>query len=336
MNNVFFDSPDNQGGQGSDQHSDMNRRTFMKKAGIGAVAATAGAGVALEPLRHLEEGPDLKNFFQDHYRRLTPEALAETLTRIEDTIAADYGAKVHVADYKPIDGVEFGYALNLSRCNGSRRCVDACVKENNHSRNPEMAYIKVLEMPAVTFEEEGDTFAIKTGSFNVEDGNQHYDHDEVPAEGKFYLPVQCHQCSDPPCTKVCPVEATWQEADGITVIDYDWCIGCRYCMAACPYEARRFNFSKPVISKEEINPDMSYLSNRVRPQGVVEKCHFCLHRTRQGKNPACMEACPTGARVFGNLRDPESELRKILATKRVYILKEEAGTIPRFFYYFDV
>jgi len=176
---------------------------------------------------------------------------------------------------------------------------------------------------------------IPNGSFDLEQGNLYYDHDEVPAKESYYLPVQCHQCQEPPCTKVCPVEATWQEPDGVTVVDYDWCIGCRYCMAACPYEARRFTFEKPTIPKEEINPNMGYLSNRIRPAGVVEKCHFCIHRTREGKNPACMEACPTGARIFGNLLDPNSEIRKILADKRVYILKEEAGTRPRFFYYFD-
>jgi molybdopterin-containing oxidoreductase family iron-sulfur binding subunit len=80
---------------------------------------------------------------------------------------------------------------------------------------------------------------------------------------------------------------------------------------------------------------MSYLSNRPRPKGVMEKCHFCLHRTRQGRLPACLEACPTGARKFGNVLDPESEVSQILRTKRVFVLKEEVGTLPRFFYYFD-
>ena len=119
------------------------------------------------------------------------------------------------------------------------------------------------------------------------------------------MPVQCHQCKNPPCVKVCPVEATWQEPDGITVIDYDWCIGCRYCEAACPYWARRFNFAEPEMPAERLNPDMSYLSNRPRPKGVMEKCTFCLHRTREGKMPACLEVCPVGARKFGNVLDPE-------------------------------
>jgi molybdopterin-containing oxidoreductase family iron-sulfur binding subunit len=132
------------------------------------------------------------------------------------------------------------------------------------------------------------------------------------------------------------VQATWKEADGIVVVDYNWCIGCRYCEAACPYHARRFNWTKPHVPAAEINPDQGYLSNRLRPQGVVEKCTFCLHRTREGRNPACLEACPTGARVFGNLLDPESDIRRVLATKRIFVLKEELGTRPRFFYFFDV
>jgi molybdopterin-containing oxidoreductase family iron-sulfur binding subunit len=106
-------------------------------------------------------------------------------------------------------------------------------------------------------------------------------------------------------------------------------------MAACPYEARRFNWTKPQMEPEQINPDMGYLSNRIRPRGVVEKCHYCLHRTRLGKNPACMEACPTGARVFGNLRDPKGHINFILRNKRVFILKAEAKTIPHFYYFFD-
>jgi molybdopterin-containing oxidoreductase family iron-sulfur binding subunit len=157
----------------------------------------------------------------------------------------------------------------------------------------------------------------------------------VPADGKYYLPVQCQQCDNAPCVKVCPVEATWKEKDGIVVIDYNWCIGCRYCQAACPYHARRFNWKKPEIPAEEVNPVQAYLSNRIRSKGTMEKCTFCLHRTRKGKMPACLEACPTGARVFGNVLDPESEIRWVLENKRVFVLKEDLGTAPSFFYFFD-
>ncbi len=303
-----------------DAGAHRGRRSFLK-AGLGTVIAAGAATGILAPLRHLRARTGLDTLLQDHYTRLDAESLALILRRIEEETARDYGVKVTVRDPKPGDGVVFGHALNLSLCNGSRKCVSACVKENNQSRDPEIQYIRVLEMAQ--------------GSFNLEESNHHYDDERVPQEGKFYFPVQCQQCEKPPCTKVCPVTATWLEPDGITVVDYDWCIGCRYCMAACPYEARRFNWSWPVLSKYDINPDMGYLSNRIRPRGVVEKCHFCLHRTREGKFPACMEACPTGARIYGNLLDPESEISLILRTKRVYVLKEEAGTIPRFFYYTD-
>ena len=296
------------------------RRGFLKK-GVGTMAALAATGGVLEPLRSLDDAPSIDEFLQQHYKRMDADTLDAVMRRLEKETGEQYGAKVSISDVKPMKGVKFAYALSLSRCNGSRKCVTACMQENNQSRNPEMAYIKVLEMPS--------------GSLDVEQSDHYYDHDQVPKKDKYYMPVQCHQCANPPCTKACPVKATWPEEDGIVVIDYNWCIGCRYCMAACPYEARRFNFSKPEIPKEEINPNQSYLSNRIRPKGVVEKCTFCLHRTRKGKNPACMEACPTGARIFGNLLDPDSEISQILRTKRVYILKEDAGTIPRFFYYFD-
>jgi molybdopterin-containing oxidoreductase family iron-sulfur binding subunit len=176
---------------------------------------------------------------------------------------------------------------------------------------------------------------MEKGNIDVESANSHYDAEKVPRPDKWYMPVQCHQCANPPCVKVCPVEATWQEPDGITVIDYDWCIGCRYCEAACPYWARRFNFTKPQIPKDEINPNMSYLSNRPRQKGVMEKCTFCLHRTRAGQLPACLEVCPTGSRKFGNVLDPDSEVHFILKNKRVFVLKADVGTLPRFFYYFD-
>lgn len=308
-------------GEGGALDPTLQRRSFLK-AGVGTMAALASLAGITAPLRSLNSGVSLDAFLQQHYKRLTPDDLDIILRRIENEIARDYGAKVAVRDIPPMDGVEYGYALNLTRCNGNRKCVEACVKENNQTRDPEMQYIRVLEMPA--------------GSLDVEKSDLYYDHEQVPAKDKYYLPVQCQQCENPPCTKVCPVEATWTEPDGITVIDYNWCIGCRYCMAACPYEARRFNWQKAEIAPEEINPNMGYLSNRIRPAGVVEKCTYCLHRTREGKYPACMEVCPTGARVFGNMLDPESEINYILKNKRVYILKEDAGTIPRFFYYFDV
>ena len=148
------------------------------------------------------------------------------------------------------------------------------------------------------------------------------------------MPVACQQCRNAPCTKVCPTGATWTEPDGIVVIDYDWCIGCRYCMAACPYGARHFNWAAPKLAKSDLNPDTHYLGNRPRPKGVVEKCTFCIQRTRNGRYPACVEVCPVGARKFGNLLDPKSEIRYVIDNKRVLVLKEELNTMPKFFYFY--
>lgn len=298
--------------------SGTTRRVALK-----VVGATLGAGAfayAGQPVAEWAAGVDLDELLQRHYKELTPEELAQILRRIERDTQEQHGVAVTVEDVPPQDGVSFGYALNLSLCIGCRKCAEACHHENNHDRATNNSYIRVLEM--------------QQGSFDMEHGTVDYDH-AVPAPGKYYMPVQCHQCDNAPCVTVCPVEATWKEKDGIVVVDYNWCIGCRYCEAACPYHARRFNWRAPEIPADEINPKQGYLSNRIRPQGVVEKCTFCLHRTRKGLLPACLEACPTGARVFGNLLDPTSPIRYVLEHKRVYVLKEELGTRPRFFYYFD-
>lgn len=298
----------------------VTRRDFLKRSAVVA-SGSAALIAAMSPLRLLKDSITAEEFVQKHYKEMTKEEMDKVIDRIKGKVRERYGVDPDLRDIKPMDGVEYVYALNLSRCNGSRRCVHACVNENNQSRSPEIQYISVLKMPK--------------GTMDLDKGVRTYESDQVPEEDSYYLPVQCQQCENPPCVKACPVEATWQEKDGITVIDYNWCIGCRYCEAACPYWARRFNFAEPEIPQERLNPDMAYLSNRPRPKGVVEKCHFCLHRTREGRLPACLEACPTGARIFGNILDPASEISYVLKNKRVFVLKEEAGTFPRFFYFFD-
>jgi molybdopterin-containing oxidoreductase family iron-sulfur binding subunit len=249
------------------------------------------------------------------------ERLQAALRELERQYSETYGRAVTVADTPALAGVQFAYALDISRCIGCRRCVYACVEENNHSRDPQVHWISVHSME----KEKGVDFS---------HSDPYYEPKEVPEDGRFYVPVACQQCENPPCTKVCPVGATWKEKDGIVVIDYDWCIGCRYCMAACPYGARHFNWAEPSIPKAEINPSTHYLGNRPRQKGVVEKCTFCIQRTRAGRYPACVEVCPVGARKFGNLLDPGGEIRYIIERKRVLVLKEDLNTVPRFFYFY--
>ncbi len=302
---------------------DRYRRRFLKRLGeVGAAGCAAGVA---GPARGAWGGSTFQDavgdFFQQQYQRMTPEEIEAALRRIERRAQRRFGVEITCQDIPPIPGTVFGYALNISKCKGYRDCVHACVQENNLGRDSQMQYIRVLQM--------------EQGTANLERSEHYYDPATVPVEGKYYLPVQCMQCDNPPCVKACPVRATWKEADGIIVVDYNWCIGCRYCMTACPYWARHFNWTEPKIPPEQLNRTTNYLGNRPRPKGVVEKCHFCTQRTRKGRQPACMEACPTGARIFGNLLDPDSEIRYVLANKKVFRLKEELGTEPKFWYFTD-
>ena len=249
------------------------------------------------------------------------ERLRQLVRDMEREYSATCGKEVTVSDAGAQPGVLFGYALDISRCIGCRRCVYACAEENNLSRDPQVHWIRVLQMD-------------KAHGVDFTHADEYYEPAQVPEEGKFYVPVSCQQCQDAPCTKVCPTGATWAERDGIVVIDYDWCIGCRCCMAACPYGARHFNWTTPSVPAADVNPAMHYLGNRPRAKGVVEKCTFCIQRVRAGRYPACVEACPVGARKFGNLLDPESEIRYIIEHKRVMVLKEELNTMPKFFYFY--
>jgi molybdopterin-containing oxidoreductase family iron-sulfur binding subunit len=160
-----------------------------------------------------------------------------------------------------------------------------------------------------------------------------------------FLPISCQMCDNPACEKVCPTGATHTGGGGELLIDYEKCIGCRYCFAACPYGVRQFNWSDPKTAKIET---MGYVSGypldcregkaahlvytQNRHKGVAEKCSFCAQYTSEGELPACVRACPGKARFYGDLDDPTSEVSKLIATRQVYRLKEEFGTEPKVYY----
>ncbi len=144
------------------------------------------------------------------------------------------------------------------------------------------------------------------------------------------FPVLCNHCESPPCVRACPTKATFKrESDGIVLMDFHRCIGCRFCMAACPYGSRSFNFRDPRPFIAEINPRFP-----TRMKGVVEKCNFCAERLAVGEMPACVEAS-NGALVFGDLQDPESDVRKLLRKHYTIRRKQTLGTNPSVFYIVD-
>ncbi len=202
---------------------------------------------------------------------------------------------------------KLGMVIDKRRCIGCQACANACKMQNNVPMG--MLWNRVLT----------DGTDIVDGAFGV-----------YPNLNRSYTPVACQHCENPACQKVCPTGATYKDDKGRVEIDYDKCIGCRMCMAACPYNARSFNWEEPVR-----DPDFNYGGKDVpvRPKGVAEKCTMCQERTDKGEEPMCVKSCPTKARVFGDLDDPNSEISKKISEKNAYTLLPEQGTRPQVHYY---
>lgn len=175
----------------------------------------------------------------------------------------------------------YAMVIDARRCYGVNACTVACKAEFKVPLGENRSWVEEVEK----------------GSY--------------PDVGRTFLPRLCNHCSKPNCVSVCPTGATWQrEEDGIVVIDKDICIGCKYCVQACPYDTRFVN----------------------KDTGTADKCDFCIHRVSNGLEPACVEACPSRARIFGDLNDPESEVSKLIAQNPVSVLRPEKGTEPNVYY----
>ena len=200
---------------------------------------------------------------------------------------------------------KWGMVIDLQKCVGCDSCTVACKVENRTP--PGVNYNVVIEEEVGTF----------------------------PNVRKVNLPRPCMQCDEPPCVPVCPVNATYKNDDGIVVIDSERCIGCRYCITACPYGARSFDFGESYEDEmqgaDEIHPP-EYGSTNIPPAGTVRKCTFCMHRAGRGQEPACAETCIGDARLFGDLNDPDSLVSELAADPRSFRLKEELGTEPRVYF----
>jgi len=200
----------------------------------------------------------------------------------------------------------YGMAINQTRCIGCQTCAFACKMQNGVAKD--MRWNRVL-----------------TEGGGVADDAQ----GQYPNLTRTYLPLACHHCENPACLKACPTGATYKDEMGRVEIDYDKCIGCRMCMAACPYNARTFNWNEPVRAT-----GAAYGDARVpeRGRGVMEKCTLCKERTDEGEVPMCVHCCPGDARIFGDLDDPDSSVSRLRREGSAEVLLEDKGTRPQVFY----
>lgn len=205
---------------------------------------------------------------------------------------------------------QWAMIIDLNKCTGCGNCQLACQAHNDTA--PGLSWNRM----------------IAAGELNDE---------------PLYVPVPCMHCQNPPCVGVCPVKATYKRADGIVMMDYERCIGCRYCQLACPYGTRSFNWQEYTGQNTAV-PEWGEPEVARRPRGVVEKCTFCVHRIDRGlaegltpgvdpqATPACVAACPVGARIFGDLNDPHSAVSKALQNHQAVQLRRDLGTEPRVHY----
>ncbi len=199
-------------------------------------------------------------------------------------------------------------AINLDRCVGCHTCALSCKMQNNIPDG--MLWNRVL-----------------TENTDVVDGAE----GTYPNVTRTFLPLACQHCQNAACQRVCPTGATYRDDKGRVEIDYDKCIGCRMCMAACPYNARVFNWNEP---SRVTGANYGDAEVPVRPRGVVEKCTLCKERTDRGEEPMCVVCCPAHARIYGDLDDPDSEISKVVLNRKAHVLLKDQGTRPSV-HYFD-
>jgi len=287
---------------------DKSRREFLQNIGLAGVGTLVGGAAVWAGFNY-----DKKKTPAQRVKVLTAE---NKLVEVEKSALADTPmtpkqefSYLQQRGREGLEGRRWVMVIDLSKCRNARKCMSAC-QEAHHLR-PEQHHINVLMMQ------------------------------ETPNTQPYYMPKPCQHCDNPPCTAVCPVDATFKRQDGIVLIDNERCIGCRFCIAACPYSARVFNWQEPLHAAEDEGLVYDVELNVPQKKGTISKCLFSADRLRNGNMPYCVSACPNGVYYFGDENEDvvtngttkESvRFRKLLADNGGYTLMPELGTKPRVYY----
>jgi len=304
MNNKSQSTP-----QGNDSHKEAknkSRREFLKRFGLAGAAAAAG-GAALYSGYQYEKAKGKSEMV----RVLTDDNRLVMVPRDQIQESKPDQAFLQKRGRNGLEGHRWVMVIDLSKCRNARQCVKACQKA--HHLRPHEYHITTLEM---------------------QDG---------PKTAPYFMPKPCQHCDNPPCVSVCPVDATFKRQDGIVLIDNERCIGCRFCMSACPYSARMFQWQEPFMAEEYEEDPQPYDVELNVPQakGTISKCLFSADRLRDDELPYCVSACPNGVFYFGDENEDAVtngttketvRLSALLKQNAGYRLMEELGTKPRVYY----
>jgi Fe-S-cluster-containing dehydrogenase component len=289
----------------SEDNSKTSRRSFFGKLALVGAGAAAGAAVVYTGSKY-EKSKDPKGKVQ----LLTADnKLVEVDASAIEPVKLTESEGLQSRGREGLKGRKWVMVVDLSKCRNARKCVASC--QNAHDLKPGQYHMNVLQMQ------------------------------DSPETAPYNMPKPCQHCDNPPCVSVCPVDATFKRQDGIVLIDNERCIGCRFCMAACPYSARIFHWQEPKVSEEHKNKVYDIELNVPQKKGTISKCLFSADRLRDGKLPYCTEACPNGVYWFGDENEDAvtngttKETRKfseLLKENGGYNLMPDLGTKPRVYY----
>ncbi|MBL4560494.1 MAG: hydrogenase [Bacteroidales bacterium] len=288
-----------------EETSNNSRRKFLKSVGLSVGAAGVVSGFSLlgaAKAAAQEPGETVNLLTQDG------QLVKVDKNQLRPTVSEPL-TELQKRGREGIAGKSFVMVIDLSKCRNARKCMDAC--QNHHQLRTDQHHINVLQMQ------------------------------DAEHTAPYFMPKPCQHCDNPPCTKVCPVDATFKRQDGIVLIDNERCIGCRFCIAACPYSARIFQWTEPKDAEKYKNLTYNIESNVPQKKGTVSKCLFSADRLREDKLPSCVSSCPNGVYYFGDRNEDAVtngtsgetvRFTKLIKENAGYTLMEELGTKPRVYY----